>query len=69
MKQSDLLSEVRAYCEEVGISPSTLGVRALGNSRYFDRLERRIEKAEEDAQKLRAFMAEHPPQKGASSAA
>lgn len=62
----DIIDEIQAYCEAAGISPSTLGVRALGNSRYFDRLQRRIEKTAEDADRLRAYMAENPPKEDAA---
>lgn len=62
MNQTDILSRATTYCEAAGISLSTLGVRALGNSRYFDRLQRRIDKTEQDEQKLAAFMAKNPPQ-------
>ena len=57
----DIIEEIQAYCEAAGISPSTLGVRALGNSRYFDRLKRRLDKTAEDADRLRTYMAENPP--------
>lgn len=61
MKHTSILDEVNAYCARAGIQPSTLAVRALGNSRFFDRMQRRVEKAEADAEKLRAYMAENPP--------
>lgn len=58
-----LIEQIEDYCAQAGISPSTLGVRALGNSRFLDRLNRKIEKFEEDAIKLRSFMASNPPTK------
>lgn len=61
MKRKTFLEEVQAYCAAAGISPSTLGVRVLGNSRYFDRLERRLEKAKEDEIKIRRFIQMNPP--------
>ncbi|NAZ37183.1 hypothetical protein [Rubellimicrobium sp. CFH 75288] len=57
-----LIEEVRAYCAAAGIEASTLGVRALGNSRFFDRFLRRAEQEAEAAEKLRAYMAENPPE-------
>jgi len=60
MEHRTIIDEVQDYCTRAGISPSTLGVRALGNSRFLDRLHRKIEKFEEDADKLRAFMAANP---------
>lgn len=59
--EQDLVSEIQDYCRSVGISPSTLSVRVLGNSRFFDRLNRRAEKLADDAEKIRAYMAENPP--------
>lgn len=64
-----LLSEVEDYCKRMNIQPSTLAVRALGNSRFFDRHARRIEKFEADKQKLRDFMAENPPSHSSEDAA
>lgn len=57
----DLLTEMHDYCRRAGISPSTLCVRAIGNSRYPGRLQRRIEKAETDADKIRSYMVDNPP--------
>lgn len=58
-----IIKEMRAYCEEARISPSTLSMRALGSSRFMQRLERRLEKLDEDRRKLRAYMAANPPKK------
>lgn len=66
MEQRSLIDEIREYCSRAKIEPSTLGVRALGNSRIMDRLERRLERLETDEAKLRAYMAENPPQAGAA---
>lgn len=62
MEHSDtLFAEIEAYCDRVNISPSTLCVRALGNSRFMDRLRKKLEKLDEDQGKLRSYMAENPP--------
>lgn len=61
MITDELLAEARQYCEAKGITPSTLAVRALNNSRFFDRVERQRRLAREASEKLRAFMAENPP--------
>lgn len=60
MEQNPLISEIERYCEAAGISPSTLSVRVLGNSRFYDRLIRRDEKIGDAAAKLRAYMAANP---------
>jgi hypothetical protein len=59
--EPNIIEEIRDYCERAGISPSTLGVRVLGNSRFYDRIQKRFEKTEQDVEKLRAYMRENPP--------
>lgn len=66
MEHKTLIDEITAYCESSGISPSTLCVRALGNSRFLDRLNRKVKKLDKDAEKLRAYMAEQHPRQGAA---
>lgn len=61
MAQKSLIEEIREYCAAAGIEPSTLGLRALGNSRIVDRIERRLERIETDETKLRNYMAANPP--------
>lgn len=61
MQQTSIIEEVTHYCACAGIQPATLAVRVLGNSRFFDRLKRRQEKAAQDAERLRAYMAANPP--------
>ncbi|WP_442772702.1 hypothetical protein [Paenirhodobacter enshiensis] len=58
---NDFLEEITTYCAMAGISPSTLGVRAIGNSRFVDRLRRRVEKTQADVQRVRAYIAANPP--------
>jgi hypothetical protein len=58
-----LLDEIKAYCAAARTKPSTLGLKALGNSRFAVRLERKIVKATEDAATIRAFMRDNPPDK------
>lgn len=60
MENDSLLQEIARYCAEAGISPSSLGLWALGNSRFVEREQRRVVKSREDAAKLRAYMAAHP---------
>jgi len=56
-----LLSELNDYCRRTGFKASTVCVRALGDSRFVDRYRRRLERTANDAEKLRRYMAEHPP--------
>ena len=57
-----LMQEARDYCQRAGIALPTLAVRALDNRHFFDRLERRMEQEASMAERLRAYMEEHPPQ-------
>lgn len=61
MAQKSLIDEIRDYCALANIEPSTLGLRALGNSRIVDRIGRRMERLETDEEKLRSYMAANPP--------
>ena len=58
-----LLAEIRSYCAEANMKPSTLGLYATGSSRFVERLERRVAKADADAAKVRAWMRDNPPGK------
>jgi hypothetical protein len=60
MEHKSLIDEITEYCDRMGISPSTLCVRVLGNSRFMHRLSRKVEKLDQDTEKLRAYMALHP---------
>ncbi len=60
MRNHDFISDVERYCGAAGISPSTLGVRAIGNSRFLDRFKRRVETLAEDESRIRAYMAANP---------
>ena len=62
-----LLAEIRAYCAEADIKASTLGLNALGNSRFVERLERRVQKAGKDAEAVRQYMAANPPRSKAKA--
>jgi hypothetical protein len=69
MKKDTLLDEINRYCAQAGISPSSLGLWALGNSRFVARELRRIEKHKEDAAKLRAYMRDNPAEQRKRAAA
>jgi hypothetical protein len=61
MDQKSLISEIVDYCAKAGIKPSTLSVRALGNSRFFARLVRRDAQIGDAAHRIRAYMEQNPP--------
>ena len=69
MQNDPLIHEIENYCTQAGISPSTFGVRAVGNSRFLDRLKRRSAEADRIAGKARAYMAANPPAQNVSEAA
>lgn len=61
MKNENITSELEEYCAKTGLSPSTVCVRAVGNSRFVERFQRKKQKMDEDVQRLRQYMAENPP--------
>lgn len=61
MTNEQFITEIEAYCKDANLKPSTVCVRALGNSRFFDRLKRRTVKIEQDVNKIREYMAQNPP--------
>lgn len=61
MTDEKILAEVEAYCSKMGLSPSTVCVRATGNSRLMDRIRRRLDQLDTDIERLRVFMIENPP--------
>ncbi|KGM50646.1 hypothetical protein [Pseudooceanicola atlanticus] len=56
-----LIKDVEEYCDAARISPATLAVRVLNNSRYFDRLRKKLEREEDAEERLRRYMADNPP--------
>jgi len=60
MEHRNILSELEAYCHEVGLKPSTVCVRALNDSRYVGRLKRRLAAMDRDAERLRDYMLANP---------
>ncbi len=58
--ENNIITEVTEYCARAGISPVTIGVRVLENSRLMERLDRRIKLTERDTALLRAYMAANP---------
>ncbi len=65
MKDTSIITEVETYAKSAGLSPSTVCVRATGNSRLLDRLKRRANQTETDLVRLRAYMAENPTSEAA----
>lgn len=63
MTEKNLLNELREYCRLAGLKPSTVCVRALGDSRFVARHERRLVQMQKDADRLRAYMAANPTPK------
>ena len=61
MRHDKLLTDLREYCARSGFALSTVCVRALGDSRFVARHQRRLEQIERDEIRLRAYMAANPP--------
>lgn len=74
--QPDIVAEATEYCERKGMALTTLGLKALKNPRWFERMEKwpkwRAEqerrniiheaKLAEQAAQLRQWMADNPPE-------
>lgn len=61
MTYQTILEEIEEYCALAGLKPSTVCVRALNDSRYVQRHQRRLEVLERDAEKIRDFIRANPP--------
>jgi hypothetical protein len=57
----DIIPEVEQYCVSAGIAPSTLALRAIGNARFFERLNRRREHEAKAERRIREYMDANPP--------
>ena len=69
MTQSqNIADEVRKYCEERGIAPSTLCLKVLNNARFLDRHLRRKVKDDEALVALRQYMSENPASEAGDAA-
>lgn len=58
MSLNDLIREIEAHAEGLGLSPDLLCRRATGNPRLFQRLKRRQAQTERDAAAVRRYVAE-----------
>jgi hypothetical protein len=61
MAEDTLLRDLHNYCREIGWKHSTVCVRALNDSKFVERHQRRVERIAQDEARLRRFMAENPP--------
>lgn len=60
MTHETILLELDEYCRRAGLKSSTVCVRALNDSRFPERCQRKIDSLERDAMRLRRYMAENP---------
>lgn len=56
MDPNNIIATIDAYSERTGMKPSTICQLALGNARFYDRAKKRIEKYEDEAERLRVFI-------------
>jgi hypothetical protein len=61
MSDQTFIRELEAYCAETGYKPGTVCVRALGDSRFYDRLVKRQDRISDKIAQLRTFMTANPP--------
>jgi len=58
--EEQVIAEVEAYSRQRGLSPSTVCVRATGNSRLLARMRNRAKQTADDVTRLRRYMACNP---------
>ena len=63
MDTSDIIKIIDEYAEETGLRQTTICQRALGNARAYERLQKRSGQHEDMANRLKAYICKHPPQK------
>jgi hypothetical protein len=61
MMMSDLISEMKSYCDRSGTAASTLGRRALGDPSFVSRLRGGGECLPRTVERVRAYMRDNPP--------
>lgn len=59
MTEQTLIKEIEDFAKAHNLKPSTVCVRATENSRLYERLKRRAQQTEEDARRLREYMARY----------
>jgi hypothetical protein len=61
MMMSDLISEMKSYCDRSGTAASTLGRRALGDPSFVSRLRGGGQCLPRTVERVRAYMRANPP--------
>ncbi|WP_375553365.1 hypothetical protein [Roseovarius mucosus] len=59
---TNIIKEIETYCAQAGIKPSTFGFRAVADGKFFERIKRGGRCWPETEEKVRAYMAENPPE-------
>lgn len=67
MTNHPIISEVQRYADQLNIPPERVCRDATNNPRLWDRLKRRVDTIEADAEKLRSHMAANPAKATPSS--
>ena len=60
MDPNDIIKIIDDYAARTGMKPSTICQMALGNARFYERAKRRIEKYEDESERLHAFIRKNP---------
>lgn len=69
MERENFITEIAAYAESVGLEPSTICLRAVGNGHLFKRLEGGGDCSTKTVERVRQYMRENPPACGERGAA
>lgn len=55
------VERLRNYCDAIGREPSTVSLRALDNTKGYERLEQRLKRVRADLDRYENFMRQNPP--------
>ena len=69
MSRDELLVEIEDFCARVGIAVSTFGRLAVNDGKFVGRLRAGGTLTVETVEKVRAYIADHPPVTAAPEAA
>ena len=66
MDRNQLIKAIEAYARQTDLAPATVTVRAVNNSRLYDRLVDGGDCTTRIAKRVMAYMADNPPHQGAT---
>lgn len=61
MDPQEIIAKIERYSAMTGLKVSTICQKAFRNPHYLDRLNSRLDRLKDEAERLDRFMAENPP--------